>query len=342
MKHFQLPLMPKFVVVILIAIISYSCKKEEVQKINKSEPPSISSSVIFSLGSNAVTILSNIKKDECIEILTQGVEWNLKDDPSYIYVTEISIVDSTFYCRIENLSPNKEYIARSFIRYDDEIMYGKEIEFTTNDILTDIEGNVYNTVTIGNQVWMEENFKSTKYNNGSDIFAIDDNTDWQLIDSLNIPGYFWYDYNTDNKDQHGAFYNWPIIESEKLCPKGWHIPTDDEWLELINFLGGEMVAGSFLKERLDVWITSDYTQPNNFSGFSAYASGRQTTLQGNFSGMREYSSWWTSTVEKSPNDSYNYFVIARGMNYLNSFVERQRSMQKAGGIVFASLRCIKD
>src|SRR5450759_4787246 len=109
----------------------------------------------------------------------------------------------------------------------------------------DIDGNVYKTVTIGKQVWMVENLKTTKYNDGITIPLVIDNTAWT---DLITPKYSWFNNDIANKEVYGALYNWYTVNTNKLCPKGWHIPTDEEWTTLTTYLGGEGVAGGKLKE----------------------------------------------------------------------------------------------
>jgi len=111
----------------------------------------------------------------------------------------------------------------------------------------DIDGNVYNTITIGTQVWMAENLKTTKFDDSTAIPLRLDNKDWK---ALFTPAYFCYDNDENaNINTYGALYNWYAVSTNKLCPAGWHIPDDAEWTTLIKKLkGGERVAGGKLKE----------------------------------------------------------------------------------------------
>jgi uncharacterized protein (TIGR02145 family) len=102
----------------------------------------------------------------------------------------------------------------------------------------DIDGNVYKTVTIGKQVWMAENLKTAKYNDGKTIPLVTDNTEWS---NLSAPAYCWYNNDIANKEVYGALYNWYTVNTNKVCPKGWHIPIDAEWTTLTTYLGGEGV-----------------------------------------------------------------------------------------------------
>lgn len=115
---------------------------------------------------------------------------------------------------------------------------------STTGIITDMDNNVYNTITIGTQIWMAENLKTTKYNDGEDIHLQTEN--WYAISQ---PMYCWY--NNDEamyKDKYGALYSWWAVITDKLCPVGYHVPTYTEFTVLTNYLGGDSIAGSKLQE----------------------------------------------------------------------------------------------
>lgn len=140
-----------------------------------------------------------------------------------------------------------------------------------NNSIIDIEGNVYQTVIIGTQVWMAENLRTTKYNDGSSIPLVTEAAAW---DDLNSPGYCWYDNDSINyKDTYGALYNWNAINTGKLAPVGWHVATDADWTTLTTYLGGDSIAGGKLKEQ----GTSHWAIPNtgasNTSGFTGLPAG---------------------------------------------------------------------
>lgn len=141
------------------------------------------------------------------------------------------------------------------------------------EIVTDIDGNEYNTITIGTQVWMVENLKTTKYNDGTEVpFILNTDEAWY---QLNSPGYCWYNDNETNKETTGALYNWHAVNTGKLAPEGWHVPTDKEWSILVDFLGGETVAGGKMKiADIRSWPGPN-TGATNSSGFTAlYSSFR--------------------------------------------------------------------
>ena len=137
--------------------------------------------------------------------------------------------------------------------------------------MTDIDGNTYTTVKIGDQWWMAENLKVTHYRNGEEIPNITDNTEWA---NLTSGAYCDYDNNPNNVATYGRLYNWYSIEdSRDLAPDGWHVPSRDEWQTMIEYLGGDGIAGGKLKESgTEHWLSPNEGATNE-SGFSALPSG---------------------------------------------------------------------
>ena len=121
------------------------------------------------------------------------------------------------------------------------------ISGANSNTVTDIDGNAYHTVAIGTQVWMVENLKTTRYNDGTAIPLVTDSAVWGNLTST--PGYCWYNNDMSMyKNLYGALYNWYAVSTEKLAPEGWHVPTNSEWGVLINYLGGDTSAGGAMKE----------------------------------------------------------------------------------------------
>jgi len=157
--------------------------------------------------------------------------------------------------------------------------------------VSDIDRNIYHTINIGKQVWMVENLKTTKFSDGTRIDNVKDNTVWN---DLTTPGYCWYNNDVNYKNTYGALYNWYSVNTGKLCPSGWHVPTDAEWTIMTTYLGGENIAGGKLKEAGNAhWISSN-TGETNESGFTALPGGNRI-----FNGAFDYEgvrgSWWTAT-----------------------------------------------
>jgi uncharacterized protein (TIGR02145 family) len=197
--------------------------------------------------------------------------------------------------------------------------------------ITDKDGNVYTSVTIGTQVWMVENLKTTKFNDNTNIPLVSDNAQWA---ALSTPAYCWYNNYAPNKNNYGALYNWYSVNTGKLCPTGWHVPTDAEWTILTTFLGDESVAGGKLKET----GTSKWYEPNtgatNETGFTAVPCGSRSS-DGSFESadqIRFDCYWWTPTTD------VDYMAIVRYVDYFDSFVYPWEIYKESG----MSVRCLKD
>lgn len=207
----------------------------------------------------------------------------------------------------------------------------------------DIEGNIYHSVTIGTQTWMAENLRTTKYNDGSDIPNITESSVWQ---NLGSHGYCWYNNDIANKETYGALYNWFVVSTAKLCPTGWHVPTESDWTILSENLGGDDIAGGKLKEAGNAHWLYPNSGATNESRFTALAGGYRNVLtRGNqvhpggfFGGIKTTGSWWTAS-EFGP----SYYVWYREMNFDHSY------FASSSGVIFQnghsmgySVRCIKD
>jgi uncharacterized protein (TIGR02145 family) len=164
--------------------------------------------------------------------------------------------------------------------------------------VTDIDGNTYSTVQIGNQIWMAENLRVATYNDGVSIAEVTGNNLW-----YNTSNGAWSFYENDSSFNtiYGKLYNWYAVNTGKLCPIGWHIPTTVDWQELIDFLGGETVAGGKMKS------TTGWSAPNtgatNESGFAGYPGGQRWFSSGIFTDILDMGGWWSAT----PNARNGYY-----------------------------------
>jgi uncharacterized protein (TIGR02145 family) len=165
--------------------------------------------------------------------------------------------------------------------------------------VTDADGNVYQTVTIGTQTWTTENLKTTKYNDGTAIPYVADAAGWS---GLAFPGYTWYGFDSNNKMTYGALYNWHAVNTGKLAPIGWHVPTEAEWQTLLTYLGGASVAGDKLKEAGNTHWTAPSSIGTNFSGFTALPGGF-ITYTGIFIDLTFTAIFWSATEVSAINAS---------------------------------------
>ena len=196
--------------------------------------------------------------------------------------------------------------------------------------LTDIDGNFYLTVKIGDQWWMAENLKVTHYRNGDVIPNVTDNTEWS---SLSTGAYCAYENIESNADTYGYLYNWYAVDdSRNIAPEGWHVPSDEEWQTLVDYLGGSSVAGGKLKEAGNDHWASPNTGATNESGFSALAGGYRNFYNGGFEALRDGALFWSSTGSSSNN------AWIWTMSCSNSEVHRDNGGKNYG---FA-IRLVKD
>ena len=210
--------------------------------------------------------------------------------------------------------------------HDDITVIFRKIEYGS---VTDIDGNTYKTVTIGNQVWMAENLKVTHFPNGNTIPLITGNTDWDNL-YYTDKAYCYYNNSTTNKNTYGALYTYAA--AKEACPDGWHLPTDSEWSELedhITYSGFSNQEGYALKS------ISGWNYGGNgidFYGFSALPGGKRNDYYGSFENLGSDGRWWSSTTYNSSRAYYRYLY------YSNHYVNRTYDYMNNG----FSVRCIKD
>lgn len=172
---------------------------------------------------------------------------------------------------------------------------------------------------------MAENLKNKEFNDGTSISLINDNSLWA---SATSPAYSEYNIQ-DNNQIYGHLYNWYAVNTGKLCPVGWHIPSDNEWLYLAQFLGGQSNAGGKLKETGTGHWVSPNTGATNESGFTGLPGGYRLT---SVSMIGSYGCWWGSTGYDNEN------AIVWSLNYNNTWLNNNPNQKKSG----ASIRCVRD
>lgn len=199
----------------------------------------------------------------------------------------------------------------------------------SNITVTDIDGNVYQTVTIGQQVWMAENLKVTRYRNGDAIPNITDDETWR---NLSTGAYCDYNNDPNHANTYGRLYNWFAVNDErKIAPEGWHIPTKAEWQKLADYLGGNHRAGGKLKEKKTLHWDNPNTGATNQSGFTALPGGNRNN-DGFFENLRYSGGWWTA------NGSEADFAYDRNLTCNSREIAPDIDDKKYG----FSLRCVKD
>jgi len=193
----------------------------------------------------------------------------------------------------------------------------------------DIDGNVYPVITIGKQDWMAENLKTTKYNDGSPIPFITENKAWKV---LKTPGYCWFDNNAENKEVFGALYNWYTVDTKKLCPKGWYVPSASDWKIMISYLGDENTAGDKLKESGSAHWKYSLTIVTNEFGFTALPGGFRLYTGGFPDTGNSYAVWWSAT-RYDDMLAWNWGLYFSSSKIFNGCENKQAGL---------SVRCIMD
>ncbi|MEI6696673.1 MAG: fibrobacter succinogenes major paralogous domain-containing protein [Bacteroidota bacterium] len=194
----------------------------------------------------------------------------------------------------------------------------------------DIDGNVYHTVKIGNQVWMLENLKTTRYNNGDIIPNITDSTEW-----LNTHTGAWCSYlnSTANNVTYGKLYNFKVVSSGNIAPVGWHVPTKNEWETLIIYLDND-ISGKLKETGTIHWITNNGA--SNQSGFTALPGGycgfeSATPL---FKSIGLNGNWWSSSTWINDN-IFNYYILGWTLTLDGGYL-----LDKQSTLNGYSIRCI--
>lgn len=191
--------------------------------------------------------------------------------------------------------------------------------------VADIDGNVYKTVKIGNQIWMAENLKTTLYNDGTPIPMVTDNNEWGSLQT----GAFCFFNNNKSNSGCGNLYNWYAVNAGKLAPQGWHVPTDEDWSELFTYLGGTDVAGKKMKSKKGWAENGNGTNESGFSG--SPCNGYRAYFGGGFAPDKWSGTYWYSTSGTTYQLHYSRDDV---------IVDKVRS--EASYVYGYTIRCIKD
>lgn len=191
--------------------------------------------------------------------------------------------------------------------------------------VTDIDGNVYKTVKIGTQTWMAENLKTTRYKDGTTIPAVTDASVWSSTTSG-----AWCNYNNSSANEtiYGKLYNWYAVNTAKLAPEGWHVPSDAEWTTLYNYIGGTRYDGGKIQQQGTTYWFAD-TGATNVTEFTGLPGGTRNE-SGVFSSITADGIWWTTTFNGNLSVCYDLYV--------KGYLERMEKSKTNG----FSVRCIKN
>jgi uncharacterized protein (TIGR02145 family) len=301
---------------------------------NSQGTASISTAGISNITPTSATGGGNIISDGNPPVSSRGVVWNITPAPtveSYLGMTNEGIGIGSFTSEMIDLIPGTTYYARAYATSQLGTVYGDNVSFSAVGSVTDIDGNEYEIILIGNQVWMAENLKTGTYNNGTVIPKVTDDTDWF---NLATGAHAWYGNSEVNFNTYGALYNWYAVETGNLCPAGWHVPGDDEWTVLADFLGGKEIAGGKLKAISDLWKNPNEGATDE-TGFTALPGGGREEW-GTYFNMVYSGNWWAAD-EYSSGSNYAFF---RAVSYFDTSLGRNASgYHKKSGF---SVRCLMN
>lgn len=308
----------------------------EIVFVTNTAPPAVTTNQVTNITANTAVSGGSITYDGGGAIMARGVCWSTSPEPDLNdSFTSDGIGSAPFVSTMTNLSSGTTYYVRAYAKNSASTVYGQQVTFLTKAV--DAEGNLYGTVKIGSQVWTTENLRATKLNDNTSIPELTGNAQW--IGTI-APAYCWYNNDITHKPTYGALYNWYAVNSGKLCPAGWHVPTDEEFSTLEQTLG--MAA-----DQLELWgwrgtdqgtkmkTTAgwdDNGNGTNSSGFAALPGGYRYGATGEFFLPTTITYWWTASQHDADRSWY------RRLDSSNSDVYRASTSKKGGKYI----RCLKN
>jgi uncharacterized protein (TIGR02145 family) len=312
----------------MICLFIASCHKKD-----NSIPPVVETYSPLYISSFRATIGCNVKSDGGSSIASCGVYMGTAQDPETSGARLQMGNDTGLYLgQVTGLQANTQYFIKAFASNSAGESLGNLVDITTPATIIDYDDNSYETVKIGNHLWMAENLKTLHFTNGENITTTDPAT--LDISAEDSPVYQWaYDGDPENIPVYGRLYTWfTVTDARNICPAGWHIPSDDEWSALESDLGGYIYAGSMLKESGNThWISPYNLDATNESCFNALPGGYRNQT-GGFSYAGNYGYWWSSTEGDADNGWIRSLFVQSGQSLRIDFNKKHG----------ASVRCIKD
>ena len=302
---------------------------------------SITTIAVTSITGTTAISGGNITNDGGTLITQRGICYSTSPSPTTANTIIISGSGSgTFTSNLTFLSANITYFVRAYATNSSGTAYGNEVSFTTTagggGIVTNpgagvtFNGYTYASIVLGNgQEWMAENLRTTTYANGDPIPNVTDENQW-----TNLTTGAWSHYNNASQyeNPYGKLYNWYAVDdSRNVCPSSWHVPTDDEWTVLTDYLGGEPVAGGKMKSTGTQYWPSPNGDANNESGFSGLPGGYRDGL-GGFTSIGYLGYWWSS-IEYNTVYAWDRILYYSSSDVLSNYYHKNDGF---------SVRCVRD
>ncbi len=297
--------------------------------------PDVSTSPVTPVGVTTATAGGNVTNDNGGQVTERGICYNTTGNPT---TSDTKIPNGTgtgtFSVNITGLTSGTVYYVKAYAINSAGTSYGSQVQFSTS--VSDLSGNTYATLLIGTQLWMRTDLKTAKYNDNTDIPNVTGNTEWA---ALTTPAYSWFD-NVPSTVL-GMLYNWYAVETGKLCPSGWHVPSDNEFKTLERFLGmsaaeadGAGWRGTNQGTQLKAATTWNPNTGTNTSGFAALGGGYRYGALGTFADFAVVTYWWSSTLHWDDTTKALY----RRLDSVEGRVFRE-GVSRAGG---KYVRCLKN
>ncbi len=293
------------------------------------------------IGSNTIIMNSTLESRGQGKMIRTGFLYGFNTPLLTVGASGVQVVETTLdtiigdkVFEIKNLIAGNTYRVRAFAENSKGISYGNTLTLYTPMLNGDFDGNIYDTVEINGYVWMASNLRTKTYNDGTPIFKANTRNIWigATPDSVPAQMYGLYKFSsTSNNDILGLYYNYAIVETQKVCPYGWHVPSETEYKNMLNFIADEQSAGFKLKKPLGypAWANQDSisTDPSNWAATPGSFISDNGTFDVNL-GYLAY--WWTSTGGANP----KAFKI-----YNEESAVTFRVLPRSSGL---NIRCIKD
>lgn len=306
----------KLILFSLISSVFVACEKDNEKPIS----PIISDFEITDMTYNSVTANWNILLDSPGNIIENGICWSNNSVPT-IDNNKIKSSEKTSEqnLKINDLENNTEIFVRAYSITEYETTYSDELTFTLwlgapGKPVTDIDGNVYKTVKIGNQIWMQENLQVKHYNNGDEIPLVTLDEDKKWLDAKSGM-YCKYEDNDKFGDYYGFLYNgFAVNDQRKIAPEDYNIPSRKDWDKLYHYLGYDQYVSYLLMKKVYVTGTNlpaDYLPSKELYNFGGVASGWRTPKYYNESNESTYSElekktvWWKESGQAAVGISRN-------------------------------------